>query len=146
MDALNAAPMNENTDRLIASDFDFWLSDILINIGILPNLIGHYQIKYAVFVAAHNIQLLSIKDIYEIVARTCSTFSKNVERNIRNALKVSFNAGYMININKLLKTEAVKGNNHLLSNSQFISLLAHYLNQKFCPPPFHNYQYSSLYC
>lgn len=143
MSSLYAENESEN---IFNCDSDLWISDLLINIGILPNLSGYYQIKNAVYIAANSPELVNIKDIYKKVAKNYNTFEQNVERNIRNAITVSYKENSLIRLNNILKVDVVKSENHFLSNSQLISLLAHYIKQKFCPPAGFVYVHTPAYC
>ena len=79
------------------------LSDILLQIGIAPNIKGYRYIRDAVLFSRDTPQLLNhiTNKLYPVIAKEHSTTSERVERAIRHAVEVAWQKGKIENLNNI---------------------------------------------
>lgn len=70
------------------------IATMLKNIGIAPNLRGYVHIKVALGMLQEEPELIKMltKRLYPEIAAVCGTTASRVERTMRHAVEVSFNA------------------------------------------------------
>lgn len=103
-----------NTDEI-----NSFVSNYLINIGVMPKHKGFTYIKQAIELAVKHGGIPSLsKDIYPTIASKNKTFSQNVERNIRNAIECACKSNEIKKDNVYLLMS-----NNKISNRAFLCYL-----------------------
>lgn len=99
--------------------------NMLIKVGIVPNLRGFHYLRYAVELIIEDMDVLNriTKVLYPKIAENFNSTPSKVERAIRHAIEVGTNSGRMTNINKIIGAD-IFSENRRLSNSEFIALIA----------------------
>ncbi len=115
-----------------SSEIDERVSNILIKVGIIPNVKGYRYLRDAVLIAMDNMDVMNsiTKRLYPMVAENFDTSSSRVERAIRHAIEIATNSGKMENINALFGMK-IYAKNERPTNSEFIALLADRLIMDF---------------
>ena len=106
-------------------DLEKVLSDIISTVGIPANIRGYKFLREAIKSVVKN-QLLATaitKKLYPQVAEEFQTTSSKVERAIRHAIDVGYNAGKMTNINNIFGINILEKYERP-SNGQFIAIVA----------------------
>jgi len=103
--------------------------NVLLKIGIPPNLLGYNYIVTATELILNNpLYLHTItKGLYVEIARRYGTTSAGVERAIRNAINVGWLHGDLDYIYQLFKN-CISPKRGVPSNSLFLTRLFHYFN------------------
>lgn len=101
------------------------IATMLKDIGIAPNLRGHGYIKTALGMLQGNPDLIHMmtKKLYPAVAMEHGSTASRVERSIRHAVEVSFNAMSPEDIQEYFGNCA-KYNKGKTTNSEFLAILA----------------------
>jgi len=119
--------VNDGELNKITSQFPFEneLSNILIDIGIIPKVRGYSYLRRAVSIAVYRSDLsYSVtKTLYPSVAEYYGTTAVSVERAIRHAIETSFNNGKMAKLNSIFGMNIYRSNEKP-TNSELIALLA----------------------
>jgi len=101
------------------------LSEIMMIAGIMPNLKGYKYLKDAIKSVVKNPRLATeiTKKLYPLIAEENSTSPQRVERAIRNAINVGYEAGKMTNLNTYFSTE-IFAKYEKPTNSELIAIIA----------------------
>lgn len=101
------------------------ITTMLKNLGIAPNLRGYDYIKVALNMLQYEPGLIHMvtKRLYPEIADACGTTAGRVERAIRHAVEVSFNAMDPDDIQEYFG-KCAKHYNGKVTNSEFLSILA----------------------
>ena len=101
------------------------LSDIITIVGIPANINGYKYLRDAILHVVQDITLARgiTKLLYPLVAKENNTSASRVEKAIRHAIDVSYNAGKIRKLNSLLGIE-VFDTYYKPSNGEFIALIA----------------------
>ena len=109
------------------------LSDIITEVGVTANLKGYKFLKEAILSVVKNQRLATkiTKELYPLVASEYETSASKVERAIRHAIDVGYNAGKMTNLNAHFGLEIFE-KYEKPSNGQLIAIIADRLILKYC--------------
>ncbi len=120
--SVNDGELNKITTKF---PFENELSNILIDIGIIPKVRGYSYLRYAVGIAVYRSELsYSVtKTLYPCVAKYYGTTAISVERAIRHAIETSFNNGKIGKLNEIFGMN-IYGAGEKPTNSELIALLA----------------------
>lgn len=119
MQSLALAPIN-------IKSIELHVSNILLKLGILPNLRGFTYLKDAIIINSKNYEKGNTSELYTLVASKHETSVETVERNCRSAIQGAFKSGTLTKINELLAVD-VMDEGYSLTNSQFISLVGQFV-------------------
>lgn len=99
--------------------------DILLRLGIPPNLQGYVFLKESIKLAIYNPSYIGAitKIMYPTIAIKFKTTACRVERSIRHALEVSYMKGKIYNINEIFGLKILE-DNEKPTNSEFVALIA----------------------
>lgn len=108
-------------------DYSRTIADILIDLGVSPNLKGYRYLIDAVNAVAKDInQVKGITvNLYPCLARQYDTKPQNIERNIRHAIEAAWNKGRLNSIDPVFGNTVSK-NKDKPTNSEFIARVADY--------------------
>lgn len=89
-----------------------------------PNTLGYTYLKDSIFLVINNFESINFitKELYPIIAKKHNTTISKIERNIRHAIKVSFEKGGMERINSFTPYP-IFNPNEKPTNSEFIALM-----------------------
>ena len=101
------------------------LSDIITVVGVPANIKGYKYLRDAIVKVIGNQKLASsiTKTLYPMVAEENNTSASKVERAIRHAIDVGYNAGKIINLNNFFGLK-IFDTYDKPSNGEFIALVA----------------------
>ena len=86
--------INENNIISIEKNNELYITNLLHELGLSTNIKGYSYIKEGIRLIYHNPKHNSFtKEIYPIIAKKYDSNIKNVERNIRHAIDISWNRG-----------------------------------------------------
>lgn len=113
----NYETTNNNTEKL--------LSEIMMIAGIMPNLKGYKYLKDAIKSVVKSPRLATeiTKKLYPIIAEQNETSPQKVERAIRNAINVGYEAGKMSNLNSYFSAD-IFTKYQRPTNSELIAVIA----------------------
>lgn len=115
--------------RSAAADTGISISNILLALGIPAKLRGYAYLREAVAILAERPGLSVTKELYPEVGQRCQAGAINVERSIRSAIEGAWKRRDALIWQQYLGTEDLPVTDRL-SNAEFITRLANYLNQK----------------
>ncbi len=123
MDQLNEKLTNINKEE--EKNLDRKVVDILLSLGISPNLQGYTFLKESIKLAIYNPSYIGAitKIMYPTIAIKFKTTACRVERSIRHALEVSYMKGKIYNINEIFGLKILE-ENEKPTNSEFVALIA----------------------
>lgn len=123
MDQLNEKLTNINKEE--EKNLDRKVIDILLSLGISPNLQGYTFLKESIKLAIYNPSYIGAitKIMYPTIAIKFKTTACRVERSIRHALEVSYMKGKIYNINEIFGLKILE-ENEKPTNSEFVALIA----------------------
>lgn len=109
--------MNKNLEQI--------LSDIITIVGVPANIKGYKYLRDAIYHVVKDINLASklTKSLYPLIASENNTSASRVEKAIRHAIEVGYNAGKMTNLNTIFGLE-IFNTYDKPSNGEFIALVA----------------------
>ncbi len=124
MDALNL-PQDTVKFRVLSNP----IQELILTIGVPPNLYGYGYIVYAVelLLMEPEYQHYITKGLYVEVAKKFETTPSRVERAIRHAINVTWTYGNRNCIDTIFKN-CVRPDKGVPSNSVFLSRLYYYVN------------------
>ena len=101
------------------------LTDIITVVGVPANIKGYKYLRDAITHVIGNQRLASsiTKQLYPLVAEENNTSASKVERAIRHAIEVGYNAGKIINVNEVFGLK-ILDTYEKPSNGEFIALVA----------------------
>ena len=101
------------------------LSDIITIVGVPANIKGYKYLREAIFHVVKDLNLASsiTKKLYPLVAKDNNTTSSKVERAIRHAIDIGYNAGKMTKLNDIFGIKIYDTYDNP-TNGQFIALVA----------------------
>lgn len=105
------------------------IHNILLSIGVPPNLLGYSYILYALQLILFQPDYMHAitKELYEDIARKYCTSSTRVERNIRTAIQTTWLYGNVEMINRLFQN-SVRPDKGYPTNSMFLARLYYYIS------------------
>ena len=105
------------------------IHNILLGIGVPPNLLGYSYILYALqlILLQPDYMHAITKELYEDIARKYCTSSTRVERNIRTAIQTTWLYGNVEMINRLFQN-SVRLDKGYPTNSMFLARLYYYIS------------------
>ncbi len=123
MDQLNEKLTNISKEE--EKNLDRKVVDILLSLGISPNLQGYTFLKESIKLAIYNPSYIGAitKIMYPTIAIKFKTTACRVERSIRHALEVSYMKGKIYNINEIFGLKILE-ENEKPTNSEFVALIA----------------------
>lgn len=123
MDQLNEKLTNISKEE--EKNLDRKVVDILLSLGISPNLQGYTFLKESIKLAIYNPSYIGAitKIMYPTIAIKFKTTACRVERSIRHALEVSYMKGKIYNINEIFGLNILE-ENEKPTNSEFVALIA----------------------
>ncbi len=123
MDQLNEKLTNISKEE--EKNLDRKVIDILLSLGISPNLQGYTFLKESIKLAIYNPSYIGAitKIMYPTIAIKFKTTACRVERSIRHALEVSYMKGKIYNINEIFGLKILE-ENEKPTNSEFVALIA----------------------
>lgn len=105
------------------------IHNVLLSIGVPPNLLGYSYILYAlqlILLQPEYMQAIT-KELYADIARKYCTSSTRVERNIRTAIQTTWLYGNVEMINRLFQN-SVRPDKGYPTNSMFLARLYYYIS------------------
>ncbi len=101
------------------------ISELLISIGILPNIKGYRYTIEAIKILINDPDIINsvTKDLYPKVSEIFKTTPNKVERAIRHGIEISFNRGNKEVLNRLFVLPLASGKTKS-TNSEFLSGIA----------------------
>ena len=123
MEQLNEKLTNISKEE--EKNLDRKVVDILLSLGISPNLQGYTFLKESIKLAIYNPSYIGAitKIMYPTIAIKFKTTACRVERSIRHALEVSYMKGKIYNINEIFGLKILE-ENEKPTNSEFVALIA----------------------
>lgn len=123
MEQLNEKLTNISKEE--EKNLDRKVVDILLSLGISPNLQGYTFLKESIKLAIYNPSYVGAitKIMYPTIAIKFKTTACRVERSIRHALEVSYMKGKIYNINEIFGLKILE-ENEKPTNSEFVALIA----------------------
>lgn len=123
MDQLNEKLTNISKEE--EKNLDRKVVDILLSLGISPNLQGYTFLKESIKLAIYNPSYIGAitKIMYPTIAIKFKTTACRVERSIRHAIEVSYMKGKIYNINEIFGLKILE-ENEKPTNSEFVALIA----------------------
>ena len=123
MDQLNEKLTNISKEE--EKNLDRKVVDILLSLGISPNLQGYTFLKESIKLAIYNPSYIGAitKIMYPTIAIKFKTTACRVERSIRHALEVSYMKGKIYNINEIFGLKILE-ENEKPTNSEFVAVIA----------------------
>ena len=123
MDQLNEKLTNISKEE--EKNLDRKVVDILLSLGISPNLQGYTFLKESIKLAIYNPSYIGAitKIMYPTIAIKFKTTACRVERSIRHALEVSYMKGKIYNINEIFGLKILE-ENEKPTNSECVALIA----------------------
>lgn len=114
-----------NISKEEEKNLDRKVVDILLSLGISPNLQGYTFLKESIKLAIYNPSYIGAitKIMYPTIAIKFKTTACRVERSIRHALEVSYMKGKIYNINEIFGLKILE-ENEKPTNSEFVALIA----------------------
>lgn len=105
------------------------IHNILLSIGVPPNLLGYSYILYALqlILLQPDYMHAITKELYEDIARKYCTSPTRVERNIRTAIQTTWLYGNVEMINRLFQN-SVRPDKGYPTNSMFLARLYYYIS------------------
>lgn len=113
---------------IVTMDAGAAVSNILLALGIPAKLRGYAYLREAVTILAERPGLSATKELYPEVGRRCQAGAINVERSIRSAIEGAWKRRNPEIWQRYLGTENMPVT-HRLTNAEFITRLANFLNQ-----------------
>ena len=116
---------SENYIKESDKNLDKKVVNILLSLGISPNLQGYAFLKESIKLAIYNPSYIGAitKIMYPTIASKFKTTACRVERSIRHALDVSYMKGKIYNINEIFGLRILE-ENEKPTNSEFVALVA----------------------
>ncbi len=116
---------------MFSSDEDDELHEVLLSIGVPPNLLGYSYIISALELTMQNHMYLHniTKGLYVDIAEQYKVSASSVEKAIRHAIGVAWLYGNIDYIDHIF-IHSVRPDKGTPSNSQFLSGLYYYLKRK----------------
>lgn len=102
------------------------VTEIILNLGIKPKMLGFDYLRYAVILQTAN-ESLKLSEIYDQIATVYNTKPHSVERGIRNAITSAHNSGGLLSINDYYDN-IIYNNGNKYTNSELISMIAEIVN------------------
>lgn len=120
----DALAAKTRTDEIAANKLEIGISDLLKQLGILPNIKGYrYTIK-AIMILVEDPKLIDSlsKKLYPAVAESFGTSPSRVERAIRHGVEASFKRGDIGLKDEIFSLPLSSGKSKL-TNSEFLSCI-----------------------
>lgn len=116
---------SENYIKESDKNLDKKVVNILLSLGISPNLQGYAFLKESIKLAIYNPSYIGAitKIMYPTIASKFKTTACRVERSIRHALDVSYMKGKIYNINEIFGLRILE-ENEKPTNFEFVALVA----------------------
>ena len=123
MDQLNEKLTNISKEE--EKNLDRKVVDILLSLGISPNLQGYTFLKESIKLAIYNPSYIGAitKIMYPTIAIKFKTTACTVERSIRHELETTYMKGKIYNINEIFGLKILE-ENEKPTNSEFVALIA----------------------
>lgn len=107
------------------------IHEVLLNIGIPPNVLGYCYILYALELILFKPEYLRLitTELYPAIAERFNTTPSRVERDIRTAINTAWLRGDLVYINRTFGS-CVDPNRGVPSNSLFLSRVYYYITSE----------------
>ncbi|MCL2861335.1 MAG: sporulation initiation factor Spo0A C-terminal domain-containing protein [Firmicutes bacterium] len=109
--------------------FEFEVTNIMLEMGMFPNLLGFDFIKEAVFIMLKYNYRRKIGEVYKDIAKNRKTSENSVEKAIRHAVEYSYRIGKLKELEKKFGFKFIESS-FCTTNNQFISILFLFLKRR----------------
>jgi len=125
IDKFKSSTNNHNIKNNQTNHIEEYVSNLLISIGVPPQLNGYAYLRKAIILAIENQEYIKnvTKKLYPEIAKIFGTTASKVERAIRNAIEIAWNSDKYENINTIFGYK-VYGGNYKPTNTELVALIS----------------------